>query len=189
GAGLPGAHAGRAPGVARRPPERAARGSRRSRGRPRGGAPAPRGRARPGPGALGAVPPRPRRGGVLAGRCRPPPRAAALPAGRRRLDAAGALALAGWGAGGEQIAVDAEEVVAAESGQVIGPRARVGLREALPAGDEGRDEPHQPGAEAGRLVAGIEDGQDRTVDDFESGVVEQAREAARQVRIGEVLVP
>src|SRR5947209_3570868 len=68
-----------------------------------------------------------------------------------------ALALGRWGAGGEQIAVDAEEVVAAQSGQVVGPGARVGLRQAVPAWDEGGDEPHQPGAEARRLVAGIQD--------------------------------
>src|SRR5215217_3191923 len=61
------------------------------------------------------------------------------------------------GRGDEDVAVDAEEVVAALGGQVVGPRARLVLGDALPAGDESGDEADQAGAVGVGVEPGVED--------------------------------
>src|ERR1700677_352809 len=72
----------------------------------------------------------------------------------------------------EHIPVEAEEVVPAERDQLIGPHPGVCLSDALPAGDERRDQVDEAGAESVLVIAGVEQWMHHPLSHREPGALE-----------------
>jgi hypothetical protein len=98
-------------------------------------------------------------------------------------------ACAGLPGGEEEVPVEAEEVSGAVPGQILLPGVRIGGGHARAARDEGRNDADQSRTEGAGIVPGVEQRNRRPVYDGETGLGEQLGEPARQVRVGEVLIP
>src|SRR6185437_8110169 len=83
----------------------------------------------------------------------------------------------------EQVAIEAEEGVLAEAGEVLLPGGGLSLADQTVAHDVGGDEPAHAGAERVAIRADVEDRDDRRLPRLEAGGPQQPWQPPRQVGI------